>query len=313
LVQIKNFLNQKILLIMTSSNDEKNIESTTDITLGTSKTEENKLDDSNVVLQVEAAETPENEFEDNSKVPHLSYWKIFVLFLDFGVHAWGGPVAQIALIKERLVTKGRWITHARFNRVYGVYQILPGPEATELCMFFGFLAGRGRLGGLLGGLGFIIPGFILILLFSFIYIKVGLDNIYFNASFRALQPIVAAMVLRAVHKIGEHSFISHRNKNFNYWLFGLAILSAIQTALNLNFLITLGVCGIAFMFIDRKMYWFGLLVFVLEFIGFGIYIGFKGVPSPTSIGWLYYYIMHFMIHHNLLITFNLIVIIKELE
>ncbi|RGB27158.1 chromate transporter-domain-containing protein [Rhizophagus diaphanus] len=261
---------------------EKNIESTTDNTLGTTKTDdENANNDSNVVVQVET----ENEFEDNSKVPHLSYWKIFVLFLDFGIHAWGGPVAQIALIKERLVTKRQWITHTRFNRVYGVYQILPGPEATELCMFFGFLAGRGRLGGLLGGLGFILPGFVLILLFSFIYVKVGLDNIYFNASFRALQPIVAAMVLRAVHKIGEHSFISHRNNQFNSWLFGLAIISAIQTAVNLNFLITLAVCGIAFMFIDRKMYWFGLSVFVLEFIGFGIYVGLKkGIPSPTSIG-----------------------------
>ncbi|RIA92084.1 chromate transporter-domain-containing protein [Glomus cerebriforme] len=245
---------------------------------------DNKENDSNIVLQVESTETPLDEFEDNSKVPHLSYWKIFVLFLDFGIHAWGGPVAQIALIKERLVTKGQWISHARFNRVYGVYQILPGPEATELCMFFGFLAGRGRIGGLLGGLGFIIPGFLLILLFSFIYVKIGLNNIYFNASFRALQPIVAAMVLRAVHKIGEHSFLSHRNKNFNYWLFGLAILSAIQSALNLNFLLTLAVCGIAFMFIDRKMYWLGLFVFVLEFIGFGIYIKFKGLPSPLSTG-----------------------------
>lgn len=52
-------------------------------------------------------------------------------------------MAQIALIKERLVLKEKWITLARFQRVFSVYQILPGPEAAELCMFFGCLsAGR---------------------------------------------------------------------------------------------------------------------------------------------------------------------------
>jgi chromate transport protein ChrA len=56
-------------------------------------------------------------------------------------------VAQIALIKEGLVVKDQWITMARFYRVFGVYQILPGPEAAELRMFFGCLAG-GRWGGL---------------------------------------------------------------------------------------------------------------------------------------------------------------------
>jgi putative chromate ion transporter len=247
------------------------------------ESDENKENDAAVILQVNAIEAID-EFEDNSKVPHLSYWEIFVLFLNFGIHAWGGPVAEIAFIKERLVTKGQWISHARFNKVYSVYQILPGPEATELCMFFGFLAGRGRLGGFLGGLGFITPGFILMTLFSFIYVKIGLSNIYFNASFRALQPIVAAMVLRAVHKIGEHAFISSKTKRFNRWLFCFALLSAILSTLNLNFFITLAGCGIAFMFIDRKMYWLGLLVLALKIIGFGIYIGFKGVPSPTSIG-----------------------------
>src|ERR1043165_575836 len=138
------------------------------------KNKEDNVNETVVTVSKDQEVSEIDEFEDNSKVPHLSYWKIFLLFLDFGFHAWGGPVAQIALIKERLVTNGQWISHARFNRVYGVFQILPGPEATELCMFFGFLAGRGRIGGFLGGLGFVTPGFLLILLFSFIYVKVGL-------------------------------------------------------------------------------------------------------------------------------------------
>lgn len=95
-----------------------------------------------------------NEFEDSTNLPqNLTLFQIFTLFfLRFGLHAWGGSVAQIALLKTELVQKRRWITVARFNRVYAVYQMLPGPEAAEICMFFGCIVG-GRWGGIVAGLG----------------------------------------------------------------------------------------------------------------------------------------------------------------
>ena len=139
-------------------------------------------------------DTQLDEFEDNSQVPKLSYLALFwKFFFQFGCHAWGGAVAQIALIKEVIVVKEKWITIPRFQRVFAVYQIVPGPEAAELCMYFGCLS-RGRIGGLVAGLGFMLPGFILMLVASYAYARVGFGNIYVNASFRALQPIVAAMV-----------------------------------------------------------------------------------------------------------------------
>jgi chromate transport protein ChrA len=132
--------------------------------------------------------------EDNSNVPKLSYPKLFwFFFYNFGLFAWGGPVAQIALIKEKLVIQDQWITLPRFQRVFSVYQILPGPEAAELCMFFGCLS-AGRIGGIIAGIAFILPGFSLMLLASYLYTLAGFENKHFNASFRALQPIVAAMV-----------------------------------------------------------------------------------------------------------------------
>jgi len=131
---------------------------------------------------------------DNTKVPKLSYARLFwFFFYNFGLFAWGGPVAQIALIKEKLVIQDKWITLARFQRVFSVYQILPGPEAAELCMFFGCLS-AGRIGGIIAGVAFALPGFVLMLLASYLYSLAGFENKYFNASFRALQPIVAAMV-----------------------------------------------------------------------------------------------------------------------
>lgn len=131
---------------------------------------------------------------NNSNVPKLSYLRLFwFFFYHFGLFAWGGPVAQIALIKEKLVVQDKWITLPRFQRVFSVYQILPGPEAAELCMFFGCLS-AGRIGGIVAGIAFVLPGFVLMLLASYLYSLAGFENKYFNASFRALQPIVAAMV-----------------------------------------------------------------------------------------------------------------------
>lgn len=132
--------------------------------------------------------------QDNSNVPRLSLLKLFwFFFYNFGLFAWGGPVAQIALIKEKLVVKDKWITLARFQREFSVYQVLPGPEATELCMFFGRLS-AGKLGGLVAGIAFVLPGLILMILASYLYSLAGMENKYFNASFRAVQSVVAAMV-----------------------------------------------------------------------------------------------------------------------
>jgi hypothetical protein len=148
-----------------------------------------------IASSTEITEDSESGLEDNSKVPKLPLLRLFwFFFYNFGLFAWGGPVAQIALIKERLVIQDKWITIERFQRVFAVYQILPGPEAAELCMFFGCLS-AGRLGGIVAGIAFILPGLALMLLASYLYSLAGLENRYFNASFKALQPIVAAMVI----------------------------------------------------------------------------------------------------------------------
>src|SRR5215203_5541402 len=106
-----------------------------------------------------------NNLMDNSYTDQ-SFLKLFLRFLRFGCLAWGGPVAQIAMLKQELVEQEQWASKEHFNRALGVYQVLPGPEATELCVWFGMRAG-GRLGGFLAGLGFMLPGLVLMLLFTY--------------------------------------------------------------------------------------------------------------------------------------------------
>src|SRR5215211_9325332 len=111
---------------------------------------------------------------DVAAPPRESYSKLFLRFLRFGFLAWGGPVAQIAMIRKELVDEEHWISNERFNRTLAVYQILPGPEAHELCVYFG-MRSRGRVGGLLAGLGFMLPGFVLMVAVSWFYLGVGIN------------------------------------------------------------------------------------------------------------------------------------------
>src|SRR4051794_33469608 len=129
---------------------------------------------------------------------------IFRRFLRFGLLAWGGPVAQIAMIKRELVEEERWVEPSRFNRLLAIYQVLPGPEAHELCVHFGMIK-RGRLGGLLAGLGFMLPGLVLILAISWLYQRLDLKQPLLAALFAGVQIGVIALIVRAVHRIAEHT------------------------------------------------------------------------------------------------------------
>ncbi len=130
---------------------------------------------------------------------------IFIRFLKFGLLAWGGPAAQIAMIKRECVDEEHWISEESFKKLLAVYQVLPGPEAHELCVYFGRLRG-GKLGGFLAGLGFMLPGFILMLGLSILYVEADIAK-NFDALFYGLKAAVGALVARAVVRLGR-SFIT---------------------------------------------------------------------------------------------------------
>jgi chromate transporter len=124
---------------------------------------------------------------------------IFIRFLKFGLLAWGGPAAQIAMIKRECVDDERWISEESFKKLLAVYQVLPGPEAHELCVYFGRLRG-GKLGGLLAGVGFMLPGFVLMLGLSILYVEVNFAS-HLHALFYGLTAAVGGLVARALVRL----------------------------------------------------------------------------------------------------------------
>jgi chromate transporter len=169
--------------------------------------------------------------------------RLFLRFLRFGLLAWGGPVAQIAMVRDELVEKERWVSRERFNRVLSVYQVLPGPEAHELCVYFGLLA-RGRIGGVLAGLGFMLPGFALMLALSWAYVRFGIAAIAPAGLFYGFQAAVLALIIRAVHRIGRHALTDP-------WLWALAVLAVASELAGVHFAVTLVAAGGAYASIRR--------------------------------------------------------------
>ena len=177
---------------------------------------------------------------------------IFGRFLRFGLLAWGGPVAQIAMLKRELVEEQKWLTTGRFNRLLAVFQVLPGPEAHELCVHFGMMK-RGRLGGLLAGLGFMLPGLVLILALSWAYARLDLSQPPLGPLFLGVQVGVIALIVRAVHRIGEHALVDR-------WLWAIALATAVAAMLGVSFWITLPAAGAAYVLLTQRRFLFAAAV-----------------------------------------------------
>ncbi len=163
---------------------------------------------------------------------------LFLRFLRFGCLAWGGPAAQIAMISRECVDEERWVDAETFKKTLAVYQVLPGPEAHELCVYFGRRR-AGRLGGFVAGLGFMLPGFLLMLGLSVLYVEAGLDE-RFAELFYGLNAAVGALVAMAIVRLGRKFITDVALAVIAVASFGLTL------GLELSFVLVLIAAGLAY-------------------------------------------------------------------
>lgn len=165
-------------------------------------------------------------------------WTVFLRFLKFGALAWGGPAAQISMIKHECVDELGWTDEETFKKTLAVYQVIPGPEAHQLCVYLGRIR-AGKWGGFLAGLGFMLPGLLLMLAISALYVEASMGDRIAELSY-GLSPAVAAIVAVAVVRLSR-TFITD---------IPLAIIGAASLALVLgdllSFIIILPLGGIAY-------------------------------------------------------------------
>jgi chromate transporter len=98
--------------------------------------------------------------------------EVAAYFLRLGTIGFGGPPAHIAAMHDDLVRRRRWIDEPRFLEVVGVTNLIPGPNSTEVAIHLGYLrAGPG--GGVVAGLAFMLPAFLMVLTISWAYFETG--------------------------------------------------------------------------------------------------------------------------------------------
>jgi chromate transporter len=128
----------------------------------------------------------------------LAYW------VRLGWVNFGGPAGQIALLHRDLVERRRWVDEPRFLHALNFCMLLPGPEAKQLAIYLGWLL-HGTAGALAAGLGFVLPSVLLLWALAWLYSAHG-EVPAVAAALAGIQPVVVAIVLEAVVRIGRRAF-----------------------------------------------------------------------------------------------------------
>src|SRR5229473_6097015 len=139
--------------------------------------------------------------DDGDQMP--SWREVFLYFLFLGFVNVGGPVAQITMMYNHMVERRHWLTKDRFVKIMAFCHMLPGPEALQLAIYVGFLK-RKLWGGMLAGLTFILPGALVMIVLSWLYVRYGsLPQV--NNMLYVLKPAVLGIIGAGILKLGRAS------------------------------------------------------------------------------------------------------------
>jgi len=127
----------------------------------------------------------------------------FRYWLRLGCISFGGPAGQIAIMHRELVDERRWISERRFLHALNFCMVLPGPEATQLATYIGWLMHR-TWGGIVAGALFVLPSLVLLIALSWLYVAYG-GVPAIAAVFHGIKPAVVAIVLHAAWRIGTRA------------------------------------------------------------------------------------------------------------
>jgi chromate transporter len=130
----------------------------------------------------------------------VSFTEALRFWIKLGWISFGGPAGQIAIMHRELVERRRWLSEERFLHALNYCMMLPGPEATQLAIYIGWLIHK-TPGGIVAGAFFVIPSILVLLLLSYIYAAHG-NTMLVTGLLSGFKPVVVAIVVEAVIKIG---------------------------------------------------------------------------------------------------------------
>lgn len=133
--------------------------------------------------------------------PLIAHWReIIGVFLKLGAMSYGGP-AIMGLMQNECQQKRNWLSKEQFVEGLALVNMLPGPGATQVGIFLGYVRG-GWWGGVLAGMSFILPAFLIMLVLTWTYLQYGtlpsMRNVFYG-----LSPVVVGIFLVAVWRLGK--------------------------------------------------------------------------------------------------------------
>lgn len=147
------------------------------------------------------------------------------LFLKLGVIGFGGPAAHIAMMKEEVVEKKKWMDEQHFLDLIGATNLIPGPNSTEMAIHIGHEK-AGWKGLIIAGLCFILPAVLITGIFAWIYKQYGqlpeVQNFVYG-----VKPAIIAVILGAIFPLAKKSI-----KSIELAVIGVLVL--ISSLLNFN-------------------------------------------------------------------------------
>lgn len=120
-----------------------------------------------------------------------------------GLHSFGGPAGQIAVMHRIVVDEKHWVAETRFLHAIGYCMLLPGPEAQQLATYLGWLL-HGVRGGVVAGVLFVLPGFFVMLALSTLYVTFGQVPLV-QSAFVGVKAAVLAIVVLALRRISARA------------------------------------------------------------------------------------------------------------
>jgi chromate transporter len=171
-----------------------------------------------------------------------SWREVFLYFFFLGFVNIGGPVAQITMMFNHMVEKRRWLSKDRFVKIMAFCHMLPGPEALQLAIYVGYLK-RKAWGGILAGLTFILPGAVVMMVLSWLYVKYGkLPQV--NNALYVLKPAVLGIIAAGIIKLGRAAI-----RNFFLAVLLVGAFVGMRFA-GINFLLILLIAGLLNLLIE---------------------------------------------------------------
>ena len=128
------------------------------------------------------------------------------LFLRLGVLGFGGPAAHVAMMRDEVVRRRRWVSDEEFLDLVGATNLIPGPNSTELAIHLGSRRAGWR-GLLTAGVCFIAPAVAIVSLLAWLYERYGTTAAAVDVRYGVL-PVIVAIVGQAVVGLGRTALTS---------------------------------------------------------------------------------------------------------